>query len=149
MPTLAATLKSEIQRLTAREMKRALKPLRRLTRQLRALKTLARAQRRTVSKLERRLARVGGRGGGLGARRRSLDSGPRISPAAIRTLRRRMKMTRLQFSRAVGVSAGSIFGWETGRSIPRGGSRQKLVQLKGKQNGGRRRRTARGRRKAA
>jgi DNA-binding transcriptional regulator YiaG len=137
MPTLAATLKTEIRRITGRELKRALRPLRRLTRQLRLLKTLTRAQRRTVAKLERRMARLG-RGGALGARRRTLDSGPRISPAAIRTLRRRMKMTRLQFAKAVGVSAGSIFGWETGRSVPRGGSRQKLLQLKERHAGGRR-----------
>jgi DNA-binding XRE family transcriptional regulator len=154
MPTLAATLKAEIRRITSKEMTRALKPLRRLTRQLRLIKTLARAQRRTVAKLERRLARLGGRGGGLRGRRRSMDTGPRISPAAIRTLRRRMKMTRLQFAKAVGVSAGSIFGWETGRSIPRGGSRERLVQLKDKQSVGRgRSRRAsgrpRGRRKAA
>ena len=137
MPTLAATLKSEIRRITGRELKRALKPLRRLTRQLRVLKTLTRAQRRTVSKLERRMARLGGRGGALGSRRRSVDAGPRVSPAAIRTLRRRMKMTRVQFAKSLGVSAGSIFGWETGRSVPRGGSRQKLVQLKGRPAGAR------------
>jgi DNA-binding transcriptional regulator YiaG len=146
MPTLAATLKSEIRRMTGRELKRALKPLRRLTRQLRVLKTLTRAQRRTIAKLERRMARLG-RGGALGARRRALDSGPRVSPAAIRTLRRRMKMTRLQFAKAVGVSAGSIFGWETGRSVPRGGSRQRLLQLKEKQSGGRGRGPGRPRRR--
>jgi hypothetical protein len=154
MPTLAATLKSEIRRITARELKKAMKPLRRVTRQIRGLRLLTRAQRRTLARVERRLARIGVRGG-LGRRRRAVDAGPRVAPAAIRALRRRMSMTRLQFAKVVGVSAGSIFGWETGRSTPRGASRKRLVELKGKSGGsadarkGRRLSPARKRRPAA
>jgi hypothetical protein len=130
MPTLAATLKSEIRRIAGREMKKALRPLQRLVRQIKSVRLATREQRRTLMRLERRLARLG-RGAGL-AQRRSSDSGPRISPAAIRLLRRRMKMTRLQFAKTLAVSPGSIFGWETGRSLPRGGSRAKLVKLEEK-----------------
>jgi hypothetical protein len=144
MPTLAAILKSEIRRITAREMKKALKPLRRLTRHMRAVRLLTRAQQRTLARLERRLHRLGSRRGLVGRRVRALDSGPRISPAAIRTLRRRMGMTRLQFAKVAGVSAGSIFGWETGRSTPRGGSRKKLVELKQKASEGKGRGRKRG-----
>lgn len=133
MPTLAAALKSEIRRIAGREMKKALKPLRRLARQMKSVRLATREQRRTLLRLERRLGRLG-RGAGL-ARRRSKDTGPRISPAAIRLVRRRMKMTRLQFAKTLAVSPGSIFGWETGRSLPRGGSRAKLVKLKEKLSG--------------
>src|SRR5262245_29599857 len=104
MPTLAATLKSEIRRITAREMKKALKPLRRLTRHMRAVRLLTRGQQRTLGRLERRLHRLGLRRGAFGARARSADSGPRVSPAAVRALRRRMGMTRLQFAKVVNVS---------------------------------------------
>src|SRR5690349_17810939 len=109
--TLAATLKAEIRRIAGRELKRTLKPLRRLSRQMKLMRALTREQKRTIARLERRLARLG-RGGPRG-RRRALDAGPRISPAEIRMLRKRMKMTRLEFAKAVGVSPGSIFGWET------------------------------------
>ena len=147
MPTLAATLKQEIRRITARELKRALKPLKRLTRQLRTVKALGRGQKRTLARLERRMQKLGTNAGTL-RRRRTADSGPRVSPAAIRTLRRRMKMTRLEFAKAVAVSPGSIFGWETGRSVPRGPSRTRLMQLKDKASSGRRAKTTRRRRPA-
>jgi DNA-binding transcriptional regulator YiaG len=139
MPTLAATLKSEIRRITGREMKKVGRPLVRLTRQVRLLRQLTRVQRRTMAKLERRLQRVGSRTGGA-RRLRTMDAGPRVSPAAIRALRSRMKMTRLQFAKLLSVSAGSIFGWETGRSTPRGASRKKLVDLKGNVGAGGKRR---------
>src|SRR5206468_8656319 len=51
-----------------------------------------------------------------------------------------------------GVSPGSIFGWETGRTIPRGGSRARLIALRRKKGGaarGRGRKASRGRRPAA
>lgn len=131
MPTLAAILKTEIRQTAGREMKKALKPLRKIGRQMKALRLLVAEQRRTIARLERRMGRLS-RVRGLRARRRAVDAGPRISPPQIRLVRRRMKMTRLQFAKAVGVSPGSIFGWETGRSIPRGTSRAKLVQLKAK-----------------
>jgi len=143
MPTLAATLKNEIRRITAREMKKALKPLRRIVRQMKAVRLLTRAQRVTISRVQRRLERVSLRGA-AGRRRRRADDGPRIAPAAIRTLRKRMKMTRVQFAKSVGVSPGSIFGWETGRSTPRGHSRQRLVEIKGSFAGGRGKAVARG-----
>jgi DNA-binding transcriptional regulator YiaG len=137
MPTLAATLKREIRRITAKELKKALKPLKRLARQFRVIRTLTRGQRRTLAKLERRMQTLGTGAGALRRRRRVADAGPRISPAAIRSVRRRMKMTRLEFAKAVAVSPGSIFGWETGRSTPRGPSRNRLIQLKEKLSSGR------------
>jgi hypothetical protein len=137
MPTLAATLKSEIRRITARELKKALKPLQRVARQMKAVRLLARTQRVALSRVQRRLEKVNLRGGVVGRRRRRIDEGPRVAPAAIRLLRRRMKMTRVQFAKAVRVSPGSIFGWETGRSTPRGHSRERLIELKGKLGGAR------------
>jgi hypothetical protein len=35
-------------------------------------------------------------------------------------VRDRMRMTREQFAKLVGVSPGSIFGWESGRTQPGG-----------------------------
>jgi hypothetical protein len=39
-------------------------------------------------------------------------------------------MTRLEFAKLLAVSPGSIFGWETGRTIPRGASRARLIELR-------------------
>jgi DNA-binding transcriptional regulator YiaG len=54
---------------------------------------------------------------------------------ALRLASRSVHMTRLEFAKLVGVSPGSIFGWETGRTIPRGASRARLIELR-RQRGG-------------
>jgi hypothetical protein len=132
MPNLASTLRQEIRRAVAREMKKTLRPLRKVQRQVKALRLEARGGRRELAKLERRLlrlrSRVGGRGGfGPGVRR-----GPRMAAEAIRSLRDRFAMTRVQFAKLLDVSPGSIFGWESGRTVPRGRNVQRLLEAKKK-----------------
>lgn len=130
MPTLAATLKLEIRRLAAREAKRLLRPLRRAQKQIKSLKLVSASHKRGFASLERRLARLVARVR-PGRAARSLPGGePRLSPKEIRKLRG--PFTRLEFSRRLGVSTGSIFGWETGRTIPRGRSNALLLALKNK-----------------
>lgn len=41
-----------------------------------------------------------------------------VSPAAIRTLREALKLSREAFAARLGVSSQSVFRWETGRSRP-------------------------------
>jgi DNA-binding XRE family transcriptional regulator len=126
MPTLAATLKAEIRRLAGKEVQKALRSLRRVQRQMKAMRVRNRSQRTELRRLERRVERVKltAGGGGRGGR------GARMSPDAIRTLRSRLGMTREQFARVLGVSAGSIFGWETGRTMPRGRSVQRIADVR-------------------
>ena len=129
MPTLVATLKSEVRRLSAREIKRALRPLKRIQRQVKALRAVTRAHRRTVAKLERRILRLRDRAFARGAVPGG-GRGPRVSPEFVQSLRSRFRMTRVQFAKLLSVSPGSIFGWETGRTAPRGRSRTRLVEAK-------------------
>jgi hypothetical protein len=39
-------------------------------------------------------------------------------------------MPRIAFAKLVGVSPGSIFGWETGRTLPRGRSVARLREVR-------------------
>lgn len=39
-------------------------------------------------------------------------------------------MTRVQFAKLVGVSPGSIFGWEKGRTTPRGASQARVSEIR-------------------
>jgi DNA-binding transcriptional regulator YiaG len=130
MPTLVATLKSEVRKLSAKEIKRALRPLKRLQRQLKALRLVSRAQRRTVSRLERRISKLRDRAFSRGSVVAMGSRGPRVSPELIQSLRSRFAMTRVQFAKLLSVSPGSIFGWETGRTMPRGKSRARLMEVK-------------------
>jgi putative transcriptional regulator len=128
MPNLAATLKSEIRRLAAREMRRGLQPLRRMQKQVKALRQSSRSHRYALAGLKRRLLRMkaavrataGGRGG----------RGAQMSPEAIAAMRRGLGMSRVHFAELLGVSPGSIFGWEKGRTLPRGHSVDRLRDVR-------------------
>ncbi len=127
MPTLAGTLRAEIRRLAARETKKTQRPLRRLQKQLRALKLVARGQKRALASLERRLARLKQRAALRGAA--PAAEGPSVSPEAVRELRARLQMTRVEFAHTLDVSPGSIFGWETGRTVPRGHNATRILEV--------------------
>jgi DNA-binding transcriptional regulator YiaG len=127
-PSLAATLRSEIRRQSLLDLKKAQKRLRKLQRQVTELRRQAQGHTRVLTGMRRRLAglRGGVRQAGAAAGRR----GRQITPQGIRGLRDRLRMTREQFARLVGVSPGSIFGWESGRTFPRRGSLARLGELR-------------------
>ena len=138
MPTLAATLRNEIRRLAAKEVRRALRPLVRLQKHVKSFRLDSRGTRRTVASLENGFRRLRDRmsAQSLQGRVRRPSPGPRIAPRTIRALREGMRMTRVEFAKIVGVSPGSIYGWESGRTLPRGGSRARLAELLRKKGGG-------------
>jgi DNA-binding transcriptional regulator YiaG len=124
MPRLGAVLRREFRRAATRQLERALARFRRMQRRLRLLRLQSNKQRQQIARIESRLARVkerarsrGRAGAGLAER--------------VRSLRARLKMTRLKFAELVGVSPGSIFGWETGRTVPREASLARLSKLRG------------------
>ena len=126
---LAAALRTEIRRLSRQQIGGALRPLLRVQRQVSALRREAHLQRLTVSRLERRVSLL------RSARRLgvSLVPGRRgrpLSGQSIRRLRDKLRLTREQFARALQVSAGSIFGWESGRTVPRAGSLKRFEELR-------------------
>jgi DNA-binding transcriptional regulator YiaG len=126
MATLASALKSEVRRVAASEVKKVLRPVRRLLKQVKTLKQVARDQRRNLASVEARMDRLKARL----ALRRSRGKGPRVSADSIRSFRSRVAMTREQFARLLGVSPGSIFGWETGRTTPRGRSAARFLEVR-------------------
>jgi len=127
--TLAAALRTEVRRLSRQQIGGAVRPLTKVQRQVSALRREFHAQRLQLALLERRLTR-------LRAQRRagiSLAPGRRgrpLSGQSIRRLRDKLRMTREQFARALQVSPGSIFGWESGRTLPRPGSLKRFDELR-------------------
>ena len=126
MTSLASTLQSEIRKLAAAEVSRAVKRVDQLARQLSELKQSLRSERRRVANLERKLERLRQRA----AKRPAIGDDQAVkamSPRAIRKLRG--VLPRIQFAKLLGVSPGSIFGWETGRTKPRDRSLKRLTEL--------------------
>jgi DNA-binding transcriptional regulator YiaG len=130
MPTFFATLKSEVRRLSVREIKKALKPLKRIQKQVKDLRLVARTHKRNVARLERRILRLRERTLARATALRLGPRGPRVSAQLVSSLRNRFRMTRAQFAKLLSVSPGSIYGWETGRTIPRGKSRTRIIEVK-------------------
>ncbi len=124
--TLAAALKAEVRRLAAKEVQKGLRQVRALQRQIKKLRLSARAHRKNLRAVERSFGRLEARVPSGGRRGR----GARLSGEDIRSLRGRLRMTREQFSRLLGVSPGSIFGWETGRTVPRGRSMTRVLEAR-------------------
>src|SRR5688572_30242279 len=100
----ASAIRAEVRRLAAKEIKRALRPLRAVQRQVRGLRLSSRAHRKNLraverryNRLDRRIAAPSGRGrrGGMSAE-------------GIKSLRARLGMSRADFAKLVGVSPGSI-----------------------------------------
>jgi len=125
--TLAAALKAEIRRLAAKEVQKGLRSVRTLQRQIRKLRAASRTHRRGLRSVERGFERLQARLPSTPGRR---GGGARLSAEDIRSLRARLGMTRERFARLVGVSPGSIFGWETGRTIPRGRSMERVLEVR-------------------
>ena len=125
MATLATALRSEVRRVMGGELRKVLRPLRRLLKQVKALRQATREQRRNLASVEARMDRLKTR---LALRR--ARKGPRVSADSIRSFRSRVAMTREQFARLLGVSPGSIFGWETGRTTPRGRSAARFLEVR-------------------
>ncbi|MBN2369165.1 MAG: helix-turn-helix domain-containing protein [Vicinamibacteria bacterium] len=129
MATFAAALRTEIRRLAAKDMKRTLHSVRRMQRQLTTLRLVNSGQQRTITNLERKLAKVQEKVRLRGKSAVPAQGRPRIQPTEIHSIRKRLGLSRLKFAKLVGVSPGSIFGWEHGRTQPRGESVVRLRKL--------------------
>ncbi len=108
-------------------MSRALKRVDRLEQELEGLRQSVREERRRVAKLERKLERFRLRAAKQRASGEGDTADGAMSPQAIRRLRG--SLPRIRFAKLVGVSPGSIFGWETGRTTPRGRSQKRLIEI--------------------
>ena len=131
MPNIAVVFRDEMRRLAKKEVRPAVAPLKKKVAEL--TRTNA-AWKRMIPQLERTVARLEGQ-----AKARQLEGvqrgaqavkGVRIGPRSIAAQRRRLKLTRAEFGRLAGVSANTIYLWETGEVSPRDKSRAVLVELR-------------------
>jgi len=118
MPNLLSLLNESIRRLARREIRTQTRKTRRLTtrhrRDLAALKRQVAALARTVAFLEKQ-------------ERRRVASPPapqeakgvRFSARSVKAQRARLGLSAKDFGRLVGVSALTVYSWESGKSRPR------------------------------
>lgn len=130
VPNLQAVFREEITRLARREIrselqatKKAVSPYRRDIAQL----------KRTLTDLERRLEYLETREAErlkAGPRATEPPEGTRFSPTALRNRRERLGLSREEFATLAGVSASTVYNWESGRTKPRDEHLAALVALR-------------------
>ena len=134
MPNIGAVLKEEIQRLARKEIRAAVTPLKtrvaELTRTNAALKKKVPALEKTVARLEEEAKQRQLRAVQTGAKATGTKV-TRLGPRSIASQRKRLKLSQKEFGKLVGVSANTVYLWETGEVSPKEKSRAAIIGLRG------------------
>jgi len=117
MPNFSAVFKSEVARLARKEIRAAVG----------ATKKAAAQSRRDVAALKRRIGALEKQVAFLeGQEKKRLVAGPRkapkgtrFSPTWVKSDRNRLGLSAKDYGRLVGVSALTVYNWESGKSKPR------------------------------
>ena len=130
MGAIGSAIKAEIVRLSRREARKLTAPLRasnlRLKKRIIGLST-------RINSLEQQIQRMQAKEKltETNAKAASGQVTGRLSPGLIRALRKRLGLPRHEFAKLIGVSTGSVFGWETGKVSPRAEVRAKIMAFRG------------------
>lgn len=130
MPNLGAVLKAEITRLSRKEIRSELEATRKSSAQQRSYIA---ELRRQMAALERQVAVLSRRGKATSAS--APDAVPakptRFAAKGLRSNRERLGLSATDYGRLVGVSAQSIYNWESEATEPREAQKAKLATLRG------------------
>jgi DNA-binding transcriptional regulator YiaG len=131
MSSLGTFLKTEIARLSRRELRTQVEPLKK---QSAAHRRHIAALKRQVTALERLVAQLK-RGSVKTVRAAPADGdeakGTRFSAKGLRTLRTKLGFSAAQLGQLLGVSGQSVYNWESQKSVPRKAQVANLAQLRG------------------
>lgn len=131
MSSLGTLLKTEIARLSRRELRSQVEPLKKqsavhrrhiaaLKRQVVALERLVAALRKNNAKAMRAAPPEGEEAQGV-----------RFSAKGLHTLRSRFGFSAAEMGRLLGVSAQSVYNWESKKAVPRRSQLAAIAQLRG------------------
>jgi DNA-binding transcriptional regulator YiaG len=130
MPNIASVLKEEIARVARKQQRAEVAQLKKSVAQYRG--QIAELKRR-MQALERQVRRLG-RGGGraAAAEDEGEDSGPslRFSAKGLAAQRKRLGLSAASVAKILGVSALSVYKWESGKTRPRTRQLEAIAQLR-------------------
>jgi len=130
MPNIGTVFREEISRLSRRESRGQIDPLKKATTQHRHVLALLKRQ---VAELERQVKQLSRKSAASASPASPAASGKRIRFVAkgLQSQRSRLGLSANDFGSLVGVSAQSIYNWEHGLATPRAGQLAKLAALRG------------------
>lgn len=128
MSHFAAQLKTEISRIARKEIRAETAALKKASTQHRS--EIAELKRR-VAKLEAALKRMG-KASPASVAAPVDDETPalRFRQAGFATLRKKLALSAAEMARLLGVSAQSVYHWETGKSRPRASQLAAIAQIR-------------------
>ena len=132
MPNLATALKEEIRRLARKEIKAMVgttqKAVAQYRRDIAALKRQLGQQEKNVEKLKKQIL---ARDGEQAVLADEPLSGSRFSARSVKAQRRRLTLSAANYGKLVGVSALTVYNWESGKSRPRKAQLSAVVAIRG------------------
>ncbi len=130
MGKLESTIKSEIERLARREVRKISVPL---GRNVRSMRITVSKLRKTVLALERL---IGDQQKALEKKKVPLEATAeevkksRFSPSLIRSLRKHLGISQKELATLTGVSIGTVHLWESGKFLPKENKKGLMVALR-------------------
>ncbi len=127
MPNIAAVLKEEITRLARKELKSKTDSLKKA---VASYRPQIAALKRRVDTLERQVKK-GGRGKPV-QEADDAEDGPslRFRPDGLKKHRERLGLSAADAGKIMGVSALSVYKWESGKTRPRAKQLERIAQLR-------------------
>ena len=121
MPNIGSVLKSEIQRVARKELRAETQQLKKTVTQYRGQIAQLKRRLQALEQQVRRQGRAGGRASPPAAEPAGEDSGPslRFSAKGLATQRKRLGLSAAAVAKILGVSALSVYKWESGKTRPR------------------------------
>src|SRR6478735_816222 len=132
MPNIGSVLKTEIQRVARKELRSETQQLKKTVGQYRSQIAQLKRRLQVLEQQVRRQSRGGGRAAAA-AEPQDEDSGPslRFSAKGLATQRKRLGLSAASVAKILGVSALSVYKWESGKTRPRARQIEAIATLRG------------------
>ncbi len=129
MPNIGIVVREEIVRLSRKECRQQVEPIKKTTTQVRHEVA---ALKRQVAQLERQVAVLSRKVPGTASVKVDSKTKPsRFSANGLQAQRSRLDLSAADFGKLLGVSAKSIYNWESEKARPRVEQIAKLAALRG------------------
>jgi len=135
MPNIASVLKEEIARVSRKQLRAQTEALKKASSQYRSQIAELKRRMQALEQQVKRLSRGGGRGAAAAAAAAApqADGGKQIrySAKSLASQRRRLGLSAASLAKLLGVSALSVYKWESGNTRPRQKQIEAIANLRG------------------
>jgi predicted transcriptional regulator len=131
MPNIGSVLKSEMSRVARKELRAETQQLKKTVTQYRGQIAQLRRRLQALEAQVKRLSRGGGRAAAA-PEQEDEDGGPslRFSAKGLAAQRKRLGLSAASIARILGVSALSVYKWESGKTRPRARQLEAIAGLR-------------------